>query len=100
MATTKKATKRAKKPEAPQGKVAQAEPVEKKTRKRRFTPQRLNALLDEMLGQFADQVESKEVKFTANEGLKIYQIRKDMTPVDRVEVDVGWVEPEGECDGE
>jgi len=50
-------------------------------------------LLDTMLGQFAEQVAENEVRFTANEGLKIYQIRKELEPDGPREVHVEWVEP-------
>ena len=82
----KKATKSATKKSAAR-KPARKAPVKK------FTPKKLQSLLDEMLGQFADQIKEDGVRYTANEGLKLYQIRKDLLPEEPKDVRVEWVEP-------
>jgi len=90
--TAKKTVKRAAK-KAPAKKVAAKKATKKAARRTKFTPRKLQLLLDTMLGQFAEQVAENEVRFTANEGLKIYQIRKELEPDGPREVHVEWVEP-------
>jgi hypothetical protein len=91
---TKKTAKKAES-KAPAKKAAakRAKATRKAVKRTKFTPRKLQLLLDTMLGQFAEQVAENEVKFSANEGLKIYQIRKELEPEGPREVHVEWVEP-------
>ena len=63
-----------------------------KTRKRMYTKQRLTALLDVMLTQFADQLCGKPLSYSAGDGLKMMQMREHAEPERPTEVKVGWVE--------
>jgi hypothetical protein len=89
--TAKKAVKKAPAKKAAAKRAAKA--TKKAAKRTKFTPRKLQLLLDTMLGQFAEQVAENGVKFSANEGLKIYQIRKELEPEGPREVHVEWVEP-------
>ncbi len=90
MATTKRAVKKTVAKKAAGGPAKPEAPP--KLRKRVYTKQRLTALLDQMLSQFAEQLAGKPLSYSAGDGLKMMQMRENAEPERPTEVKVGWVE--------
>jgi hypothetical protein len=93
MATKKKAAtkKRAVTKKAVVAAAVAAEAAPKKRRKT-YTKRQLTLLLDQMLMQFAEQMATKPLTYTAGDGLRLMQMRENAAPERPTEVKVGWVE--------
>lgn len=64
----------------------------KAPRKRRFRAKQMRQLLDQMLAQFAEQVEDANVSLSLNDAFKLFQLKESVDTEKPSSVKVEWVE--------
>lgn len=64
----------------------------KAPKKRRFRVKQMRQLLDQMLAQFAEQVEDANVSLSLNDAFKLFQLKESVDTEKPSSVKVEWVE--------